>query len=222
MVIMNGRRPSMLPALAMMALALSASPALAANEGKGSFHFGKVRFQPVDALAYQVDGKEAGKPLTIIVLSDFKIDRPAVMEAIDTGGALLAQVLGREAGNFVMVRLSAPNRCGLAAFLGKGEQQIDLGDSFSAKGTTSAARVAGECSTSEPGKMFDDAYDFKLPYDVPLTAIPKPTPLPAGGGEPGHALVALIKAIQAADWNSAAIVAVKTATVSLPRARKGA
>ncbi len=185
-------RCAMFASLALLSLALS-----------GSFHFGQVRFQPVDVLAYQQEGKEPGKPITVIALSDFKIDRAAVMEEIDTPSALVAQVYKHEGGNFVMVRLSAPGHCGLAGFLGKTQQQIDLGDSFPTKTTISASRVAGECFTSTPGKMFDDSYDFRLTYDVPLTVIPKPSLLPTGGGEAGAALVALVKAIRAADWNSA-------------------
>jgi hypothetical protein len=51
--------------------------------------------------------------------------------------------------------------------------------------------------------MFDDAYDFRLPYDLAVTAIAKPTPVPADGGDPGKAYVALVKAIQSSDWNVA-------------------
>ncbi len=66
-----------------------------------------------------------------------------------------------------------------------------------------ATRAAGECFTSKPGKMFDDEYEFRLPYDVPLTTIPKPTTLSSGGGEPGTVYVALVNAIKAADWSAA-------------------
>jgi hypothetical protein len=48
--------------------------------------------------------------------------------------------------------------------------------------------------------MFDDAYDFSLVYDIPITAITPPTALAAGGGEPGAAYLALVKAIQARDF----------------------
>jgi len=51
--------------------------------------------------------------------------------------------------------------------------------------------------------MFDDSYDFHLSYDVPLTAIPKPTTLTSGGCEPGTVYAGLVKAIQAGDWTAA-------------------
>ena len=65
------------------------------------------------------------------------------------------------------------------------------------------SRVAGECATSKPDKMFDDVYEFRLSYDLPMTAIPKPTVLPAGGGDPGAVYATLVKAIQANDWTAA-------------------
>ena len=52
-------------------------------------------------------------------------------------------------------------------------------------------------------KMFDDVYEFRLSYDLPMTAIPKPTVLPAGGGEPGAVYATLVKAIQVNDWTAA-------------------
>ncbi|MGH7484244.1 MAG: hypothetical protein ACREMY_01405, partial [bacterium] len=96
-----------------------------------------------------------------------------------------------------------PGKCGVGGFLGKTQQQIALGESFTSKTTAGAPRIAGECATSKPEKMFDDVYEFRLMYDTTLTAIPKPASLPAGGGELGKALLALIKAIRDADWNGA-------------------
>ena len=185
---------------AVLCLALSVSPLLAANNG--SFHFGKVKFDPIDAFAYQADTEDPKKPLTVVVLTDFKIDRPAVLAAINTPGAFILQT--GEKGNVVLVRLAAPNKCGVSGFLASTQQQIDLSDNFPAKTTTSTAtRAAGECWTSSPGKMFKDSYDFHLSYDVPITAIPKPSALPAGGGEAGTGYLALVKAIQGANWDVA-------------------
>ncbi len=184
----------------LVVLALGFAPLVAASNG--NFHFGKVKFEPTDVFAYRADTQDPAKPMTIVVLTNFKIDRPAVLAAINTPGAFVLQT--GEKGSFVMVRLVAPDKCGVAGFLGPTQQQIDLGESFPAKSTVStASRVAGECWTSKPGKMFDDAYDFRLSYDVPITAIPKPAPLPAGGGEAGTAFLALVKAIQSANWDAA-------------------
>src|SRR5438067_4129421 len=149
-----------------IALLALCSPLMAAN---GNFHFGKVKFEPVDSFAFQLDTKDPGKPITVIALTSFKIDRAAVLAAIDPASALIMQTA--EAGNVVFVRLVAPDRCGIAGYLASTGNQIDLGESFSAKSTAStASRIAGECASTKPGKMFEDAYDFRLPYDVAITA----------------------------------------------------
>ena len=38
---------------------------------------------------------------------------------------------------------------------------------------------------------------------IPRSVVPPTSPVPAGGGEPGVPLVALIKAVRTADWNTA-------------------
>jgi hypothetical protein len=187
---------------ALALAALCATSALAADVAKGTFRFGAIKFEPVDAIAYQVEGKD-NKPVTIIALADFKIDRQAVLDAISTESALIGQLNDNQKGNYVLVRLTAPNRCGLGGLVGDGAKQIDLGDSFAAKVSQGVSRVAGECATTAPGKMFEDTYEFRLSFDQPLMTIPKPSPLPAGGAEPGKAYAALVKAIQAADWSAA-------------------
>lgn len=185
-----------------LALATCVSSSFAADVATGNFHFGKTKFKPVDAIAYQVQGK-GDKPVTVIAFADFKIDRQGVLDAIHTGDAFIDQLNTNGGGNFVMVRLTEPARCGLSGLVGNGQNEIDLGDSFPSKASIGASRVAGRCSTSAPGKSFDNEYDFDLSYDVPLMTIPKPAALTAGGGEPGAAYTALVKAIRAADWNAA-------------------
>ncbi|HSP16790.1 MAG TPA: hypothetical protein VLV78_18735 [Thermoanaerobaculia bacterium] len=187
-----------------LALAMTATFSFAADVAKGTFHYGKTKFQPADAIAYQEPGKD-GKPVTIIAFSDFKIDRQGVLDAIQTVSAFINQLNQSQKGNFVFVRLTAPDRCGLGGLVDNGGQQIDLGDSFTSKASVGASRVAGDCYTTAPGKLFDDAYDFHLTYDLPLMAIPKPSTLAAGGGEAGQVYSALIKAIQTADWSVASL-----------------
>ncbi|MBV8544202.1 MAG: hypothetical protein JO093_23990 [Acidobacteria bacterium] len=185
-------------------LMLAASTAFAADVAKGTFHFGNINFEPVDAFAYQDTSADPAKPLTIVLLANFKIDRAAAVNAIDTPGALIDQAGKTDGGAFLVLRVVSAEHCGIYAFLNQAQRQIDLSNSYAAKGVTvTASRVAGECATTKPEKMFDDSYDFHLSYDVPLTAISKPATLTSGGGEPGAVYAGLVKAIQAADWNAA-------------------
>src|SRR5437899_2973070 len=174
---MKRTRPAAALGLALIIVGMSASLSLAADISKGSFRFGKVHFEPVDAMAWQEPGQD-GRPLTIVAMTSFKIDRPAVMDAIDTASALVGQAAAIETGAVVFVRAHSTERCGAAAFLSQTQQQIDLSDSFSTKSVTlTPSRAAGECFTSKPEKMFDDVYEFRLAYDLPLTTIPKPAVL---------------------------------------------
>jgi len=161
-----------------------------------------VTFTPVDSMAYLET--DVNPPARIVMLTNFRIDRPAVLEAINTPGAVIDQTARADGGAMLIIRALSPEKCGVSAFLNQAQKQIDLGNSFVARGVVATpSRVAGECATSTPGKMFDDSYDFRLSYDLPMTAIPKPAALPAGGGEPGAVYAALVKAIQAADWTAA-------------------
>jgi hypothetical protein len=186
-------------AMAVLGLAAGAR----ADEIKGTFQFGNIRFTPTEALAYKVEGREPGKPVTVVILTDFKIDRAAALAAIDTAGGIMGQIFLQQSGNAVFVTLATEGLCGVGGFF-EGSRSVGLGEGFTATTKPAAAsRAAGSCATDEPGKMFDDAYEFNLTYDVPLTAIPKPTALGAGGGEPGAAYLALVVAIQAEDFPTA-------------------
>jgi hypothetical protein len=174
-----------------------------ADEIKGTFQFGSIRFTPNDALAYRVEGTEPGKGTTVVILADFAIDRPAALAAIDTAGSVIGQVYMQQSGNAVFVTLATEGKCGVSGFF-EGSKSVGLGEAFTATTkTATSSRIAGSCATEKPGKMFDDAYEFRLTWDVPITTIPEPTTLGAGGGEPGAAYVALVKAIQAADYPTA-------------------
>jgi hypothetical protein len=188
--------------IALIILGTTAS--FAADGARGTFHLGNVQFEPVDAFAYQEATSDPAKPLTIVMLANFKIDRPAVVDAINTPGALIDQAANTKDGAFLLVRVVSAERCGIYAFLNQAQRQIDLANSYAAKNVkVTPTRVTGECATTKPEKMFEDAYDFHLSYDVPLTAIPKAAILTAGGGEPGAVYAVLVKAIQAADWSAA-------------------
>lgn len=173
-----------------------------------TFRYAKVKFTPADSIAFDAEG-------TVVALTSYKIDRPAVMAAIDPADALVAQTGDR--GSVIFVRPTAADRCEVHAFLAETQQSVGLGH-FAAKTTAStASRIAGECFTEKPEKMFDDEYEFHLAYDVPVTAIPKPAALPPGGGEAGGQYLALVKAIHARDWSVAHL---HTAEGQLPDSRE--
>jgi hypothetical protein len=181
---------------------LVAASLLAADQAKGTYHFGQTRFAVTDALYYQKETADPMKPLDVVMLTDFTIDRQNVIDAIDGPSALAGQVNRSEKGNFVVLTFPGDKECHVFALLGATQQQIEVSGVLDAK-KNAANHISGTCRTDGPQKMFDDEYDFLLSYDLPLTPIPKPTKLGAGGGDPGAALVAVVKAIQANDWKVA-------------------
>src|SRR3954471_16941011 len=132
-------------------LLLGTTASFAADGAKGTFHFGNVQFAPVDAFAYQDATSDPAKPLTIVLIANFAIDRPAVVNAINTPSALIEQAANAKDGAFVLLRVISADRCGIYAFLNQAQRQIDLSNSYAAKNVkVSPARVAGECATSKP------------------------------------------------------------------------
>ncbi len=201
-------RSPLVPLLALTSV-LAAATAFGAGAAKPGFHLGDSRPQIVDAVAYQVDGAvyaeaggKPGKPVTVVAMADFKIDRQDLIDALNTPNALLAQAQKLGKGNVLLVAMTRPDRCDVTALLQMGEKQFGLiAEPLPVKET--ATHVKGGCHTTSPQKLFDNSYDFELPYDLDLTVIPPPAKLAAGGGEPGKALVDVVKAIQAKDWKVA-------------------
>lgn len=189
-------------ATALLVLVLGAGGAWA-DEFKGRFRFGAVTVTPADAIAYRDEVE--GKTVALAVFTDFKLDRAAVLEAITPWTGIFEQAVARE-GNVVLLRLLGPDRCGAYAYFAKAGRSIGLSDDYPAHMKAARdERAVGDCATAEPRKFFDDTYEFSLAYDLPITAIPRPAALAAGGGEPGAAFLALVKAIQAKDARAAAL-----------------
>jgi len=159
-----------------------------------SFHYGNVRFTPVDSFAFQAD-------VPVVALTSFKFDRAAVMAALNPIDSLYEQASKNE-GAVLVIALTEPGRCRVTAFL-EGGNTAGLGTFTAKTSTATASRIAGECFTTAPQKMFDDEYDFHLSYDAPLAQFVMPSTLAAGGGEPGAQYVALVDAIRAQDWDAA-------------------
>lgn len=168
---------------------------LAADEAKGTFRYDTTTVKVSDAIAYRQDVN--GKVITVVAFTDIKIDRQAVLDALDPWTGVFQQVATGQ-GNVIVLRLNSPTECGAYAFLSATSHSLSMSDDYPAHAkSTGEGRVAGDCATAAPVKSFEKTYEFKLAYDQPLMAITKATALPAGGGAPGAAFLELAKAIQA-------------------------
>jgi hypothetical protein len=69
--------------------------------------------------------------------------------------------------------------------------------------TNTPDRIAGRIFTPAPVKtMSGSTYSVDLTFSAPVTKAPPGTALPAGGGEPGNALLDFLAARQKKDWPS--------------------
>jgi hypothetical protein len=171
----------------------------------GELQFGKARVVPTDGFAYVHDGDDPKKPVTVVMLADFPIDRAAAVAAIDPESALADQVNARGAGSYLVVTQSAPDECAVGGFLAATGGQIGVHGKLQPPKPASG-RVTGACATTAPTKLFDNTYEFHLAYDLALTPVPGTMAAPPGGGEPGAAYMALLRAIAAADWPTAKVL----------------
>lgn len=176
---------------------------------KAEFRFNEGKINLTDSMAYLQDEGDPAKPVTVVVFTDFTLNHQAVIDAIDPRTDLHDQTRQNK-GNTVILTLFPPDRGGISAFLSETsqwrKQRLGLGFDFPVKmEAMDTSHVAGVCFTNKPGKMFDDTYEFRLSFDLPVTSIAKPSLLGPGGGEPGKALQALFQSIPAKDWDVASL-----------------
>lgn len=179
------------------------------GQAKAEFRFNEEQIKLIDSMAYLQDEGDPAKPITVVVFTDFALDHQAVVDEIDPLTGLYDQTMLNK-GNTVILSLVSQEQGGISAFLSetsqRRKQRLGLGFDFPVKmETIDTSRVAGVCFTNQPKKMFDDTYEFRLSFDLPVTPTAKPSLLGPGGGEPGKALQALFRSIPAKNWDVASL-----------------
>jgi hypothetical protein len=110
--------------------------------------------------------------------------------------------------NYILIWIGAGGKVSMNATFSKTMTQFI--DRASAEGTLRAElttntpdRVAGRIFTPAPVKTLSDStYSVDVTFSAPVARAPAGTALPAGGGEPGNALRAILAARQKKDWPS--------------------
>jgi hypothetical protein len=106
--------------------------------------------------------------------------------------------------NYVLLWIRGDGQVSMnATFSRTMTQFVDrAGGSLKAELTTNGPeKVAGRIFTSTPVKTMDGTtYTVDLTFSAPVARPPAGTALPAGGGEPGKALLGFFAARQAKDW----------------------
>ena len=110
--------------------------------------------------------------------------------------------------NYVLIWIGAGGKVSMNATFSKSMTQFV--DRASADGalraeltTNTPDRVAGRIFTPAPVKtMGGSTYTIDVTFSAPVARAPAGTALPAGGGDPGNALLAFLAARQKKDWPS--------------------
>lgn len=198
----------MTPRITTFTVALSLSlcaVAHAADRASGSVVVQKQGTIAVShAIAYTVrDQRNAHTTATEILLSDVVVDPKPIRAALSPHMEAI-NVDPLKDRNYVLLWVRPDGSVSMNATFSKTMTQFvdDTGSGLKVTWTTnSASRVEGRLFTATPVKTMDGtSYTVDLTFGVDLPALEAGTTLPAGGGDPGKALLALLAAANRKDW----------------------
>jgi hypothetical protein len=195
--------------VAAIAALTFAAPALA-GPASGSFAVkgpkGAKSIKPTHAAAFVTrDTRNPRQEVIEIVLSDQPIDAAAASAALAPHTDAINQkaLMGRD---YVLLWVRPDGDVSMNATFGATMTQYieKVGETFKATLTENTpGRVAGKVFTTSPVTTLDgESYAVELTFTADVSRLPPGKPLPAGGAEPGKALLAFLAAAQAKNWPS--------------------
>jgi hypothetical protein len=181
---------------------------VSAQSGSGQFKADKLGTIAVQhSVAYVVrDQSNARVSQVEILLTDVAIDPKVVHSAFDPHMAAI-NLDALDDRNYVLLWVKPDGTVTMNATFSKTMTQFldsTRGEGLVVTWTTrSATRLAGRAVTKAPRRTMDGSmYSLDVTFDVDVPAGSAATPLPAGGGEPGKALRALLAAADRKDWTA--------------------
>jgi hypothetical protein len=161
---------------------------------------------PTHATAYLTrDRRNARESRTEILLTDVVVDATAIQAAFDPHMVAINDDAIRDR-NYVLLWADAGGAIGMNATFSKTMTQFvdDTSGGLRVTWTTrSAARLEGRVYSTAPLRTMDGtAYTVDLRFAVDVPSPPVGDALPAGGGDPGKALLAFLGAVAAKDWDA--------------------
>jgi hypothetical protein len=190
--------------VAFVVPALLTARVVSAGPASGTVKSATGTIAPKFATAYVVrDSHHPHQTVVELLLSDVAVDPAALRDDLDRHmGAINLEPLRDR--NYVLLWIGADGSVTMNATYSKTMTQYINDSTGGLKAelpTNSAAKVEGRVYSPAPLKTMDGptyTVDVKFSADV-LPALTG-TPLPAGGGEPGKALTALVGAITKKNW----------------------
>ena len=186
------------------ALALIALAPMAAAADHGSLTVDGKKIPLTSACAYtpRLDTQGWGKPEVTLLLASTPIDCPAATGWVTPDNGAFEQVVRKGNGSLVSISFKPGLQLGRVSVYGVG---YSLGhDNCEGCVATAAYAGAGFKGAVKTGKTLTIGGSTKVTFDTRFD-LPKPGPPPAGeklagGGDPGKAYLAYLKAYQAGDY----------------------
>ena len=184
-------------------LALLAAIAVPAVAGEASGEFKTSSRQPIRpkyAAAYETrDQRDARKRAIEVILSEQPVDVAAAVAELDPHTNVINQPALQD-NNYIVLWVRPGNDVSMNATYGA--RMLQYVDMTGGMGSLEAEmseyapdRVAGRVRTPKAVKTLDgESWTVDVRFSTNVTRLPAGTPLPAGGGEPGKALKALLAA----------------------------
>ena len=155
-------------------------------------------------VAYLVrNSRDARKPRTEILLSDVPVDPAPLRTALDPHMAAI-NLKPLDDRNYVLLWVDDAGAVTMNATFSKTMTQF-MNDTTEGLAVTwktrSATRLDGHVTSKGTLKTMDGTtYVVDLTFAVDIPQVVAGTPLPAGGGDPGKALLAFLAAAKKGDW----------------------
>jgi hypothetical protein len=191
--------------LAATAVALSASAAVAADFGSLTKD-GEAPVTLTQAVACvpRYDTIGFGKTELVILLSDKPLEAEAIRSGVDCDTHAFEQAVRKGDGALVSLSFAAGPKLARVSIYGVG---FTLGNDScdGCKSTVAYAddKVRGNVATTKALELNSSKLSFQVAIDLPKPGAPAAgTPLPAGGGDPGKAFLAWVKAYQEGDYKT--------------------
>lgn len=201
-------------AILVFGIAMALAATGFAEKVSGQFKTSKDSIKPTSVAA--IPDRKPGDPLkwvTAVVLSEGTMDVAKALQALDPRLALINQE-GMRGKNYITFWVRPDGYVGMNATFSKGMvQYIDSTKNKDGEGGITAEsleatfaenspnRVAGRIRTMKPAKtMSGETYELDVQFDAPVAQPPAGEKLIEGGGQPGEAFLAFMKAIKSKDW----------------------
>jgi hypothetical protein len=186
-----------------LAAAFAVIPALAAAADFGALTVDGKRVALTSACAYapRFDTQGWGKPEVTLLLSDKPIDCAAATGWVTPDNGAFEQVVRKDRGALLSVSFKPGLGLGRVSVYGVGYSLgNDNCEGCVAQAAYAGAGFKGSAKTGPPLKVSDTPVTFDVRFDLPKPAAPAAGEKLAGGGDPGKAYLAYLKAYQDGDY----------------------